>query len=572
MATKKVIKSIDSRLGMRGKRELFSFSGVEAQNHIDEYMTELRMTKDDLDKYEESAAASRDAASDSAKAAAESEKNAADSAVESADSAVLSESWAIGGTGSRDSEDQNNSKYYAERSAESASEANISEQKAAESMNAAAGSASLAESSMNSAAGYAETAQDAAERAVSAVTGVTFWNGRSGEVVPESGDYTASMIPMDDGSTVEADLSTLIGSDAGKSARTIANEELVTQLIPENAKESMDTLKEIAAWIQSHPDDASAMNEAITALQAKVNGVIKSVSLNGTTLTITMMDGTTKTFETQDTTYTLPAATSSDLGGVKTGSNITNNSGTISLTKENVTSALGYTPPTTNTTYGNATTSAAGLMSAADKTRLNNMLSLVYPVGSIYMSVNSTSPATLFGGTWEQLKDRFLIGAGSSYAVNATGGSTTHTLTTSEMPSHTHTFTGSAVTSGNQSANHTHTFSATSGSSGAHGHTAKFISITQNKGAAGTTYENFTITNKWNTIKNEGDYDGYGYGTLTIPSAGAHTHSVSGTTGANSANHTHSVTANGTNSNTGSGNAHSIMNPYLAVYMWKRTK
>lgn len=62
----------------------------------------------------------------------------------------------------------------------------------------------------------------------------------------------------------------------------------------------------------------------------------------------------------------------------------------------------------------------------------------IYPIGSIYMSVNSTSPASLFGGTWEQLKDRFLIGAGNSYAVNATGGETTHTLTIYEMPKHYH--------------------------------------------------------------------------------------------------------------------------------------
>lgn len=59
----------------------------------------------------------------------------------------------------------------------------------------------------------------------------------------------------------------LIGTDANKSARTIANEELAKQLIPENAKESLNTLAEIAAWIQAHPDDASAMNSAITALQ-----------------------------------------------------------------------------------------------------------------------------------------------------------------------------------------------------------------------------------------------------------------------------------------------------------------
>lgn len=64
----------------------------------------------------------------------------------------------------------------------------------------------------------------------------------------------------------QADVDTLVGTDTGKSARTIANEELAKQLIPENANESLDTLAEIAAWIQAHPDDASAMNAAITKL------------------------------------------------------------------------------------------------------------------------------------------------------------------------------------------------------------------------------------------------------------------------------------------------------------------
>ena len=50
------------------------------------------------------------------------------------------------------------------------------------------------------------------------------------------------------------------------------------------------------------------------------------------------------------------------------------------------------------------------------------ILKQVYPVGSIYMSVNSTNPNTLFGGTWVQLKDRFLLGAGSTYSNGATGG------------------------------------------------------------------------------------------------------------------------------------------------------
>ena len=68
---------------------------------------------------------------------------------------------------------------------------------------------------------------------------------------------------------VDDKVTTLIGSDTDKSVREIANEELAAQLIPEGAKDSLDTLQEIASWIQNHPDDASAMNTAIAALQAK---------------------------------------------------------------------------------------------------------------------------------------------------------------------------------------------------------------------------------------------------------------------------------------------------------------
>ena len=68
----------------------------------------------------------------------------------------------------------------------------------------------------------------------------------------------------------------------------------------------------------------------------------------------------------------------------------------------------------------------------------NINFNLIYPVGSIYMSTVNVNPATLFGGTWEQLEDRFLLGAGTTYAAGATGGEATHTLTVDEMPSHRH--------------------------------------------------------------------------------------------------------------------------------------
>ena len=68
----------------------------------------------------------------------------------------------------------------------------------------------------------------------------------------------------------------------------------------------------------------------------------------------------------------------------------------------------------------------------------STIFDVIYPVGSIYMSVNDTNPANLFGGTWTQLKDRFLLGAGSTYTNGSTGGSATQRLSVANLPSHTH--------------------------------------------------------------------------------------------------------------------------------------
>lgn len=75
-----------------------------------------------------------------------------------------------------------------------------------------------------------------------------------------------------------------------------------------------------------------------------------------------------------------------------------------------------------------------------NKEYINSRLTLsdIYPVGSIYLSVNSTSPASLFGGVWEQIKDVFLLAAGDTYSAGLTGGEATHTLTVDEMPNHQH--------------------------------------------------------------------------------------------------------------------------------------
>ena len=72
------------------------------------------------------------------------------------------------------------------------------------------------------------------------------------------------------------------------------------------------------------------------------------------------------------------------------------------------------------------------------KVNNTNIFDLIYPVGSIYMSVNSTSPEVLFGGTWEQVQGRFLLGMSSSYPAGSQGGEATHTLTRNEIPNHGH--------------------------------------------------------------------------------------------------------------------------------------
>lgn len=104
----------------------------------------------------------------------------------------------------------------------------------------------------------------------------------AGRVTAIEGDYLKSADKTElqgNIDTVSGKVTTLVGEDANKSVRTIANEELAAQLIAEGAAESLDTLQEIAAWIQSHPGDASAMNQAIVALQNKVDTGDKNVSV-----------------------------------------------------------------------------------------------------------------------------------------------------------------------------------------------------------------------------------------------------------------------------------------------------
>lgn len=95
--------------------------------------------------------------------------------------------------------------------------------------------------------------------------------------------HTHAIADVTDLQTELDKVTTLIGSDASKSVRTIANEELAAQLIPENAKESLNTLQEIAQWIQDHPDDVTAIHAAIAALQTKVGDTSVAAQIKAVT-------------------------------------------------------------------------------------------------------------------------------------------------------------------------------------------------------------------------------------------------------------------------------------------------
>lgn len=75
-------------------------------------------------------------------------------------------------------------------------------------------------------------------------------------------------------------------------------------------------------------------------------------------------------------------------------------------------------------------------IAAAIKVAKEEQKLLDHPIGSIYQSVEPTSPAELFGGEWQKIEERMLIAASSTYPVKSTGGEATHTLTIDEMPKH----------------------------------------------------------------------------------------------------------------------------------------
>lgn len=221
---------------------------------------------------------------------------------------------------------------------------------------------------------------------------------------------------------------------------------------------------------------------------------------------------------------------------------------------------------------------------------------MIYPIGAIYMTTTDINPNTLFPSTtWAQIKDTFLLCAGDVYSLGTTGGEATHTLTSDEMPSHTHTFTGSSATTGNVSQGHTHSGPSHSHTVNSHSHSGPSHTHT---GPAHGHYPSNGASNGFTTFDVSTDRNGTGVGYTTArtywagysgstSSAGTGSTGSAGTgstggsspgtsaagtgaTGGISANHTHNVTAKGSNSSTGGGGAHNNMPPYKVINCWER--
>lgn len=175
----------------------------------------------------------------------------------------------------------------------------------------------------------------------------------------------------------------------------------------------------------------------------------------------------------------------------------------------------------------------------------------IYPIGSIYMSVNDVNPATIFGGTWQRIKDKFLLASGDTYENGATGGEATHTLNANEIPTHNHSYTEATAVEGHKVSldeipPHTHSLNLNNLCYHGVGKAAEPKSIID---PTTDLIVDYYVSDEWRSTNiTGGNIQG---------EADAHNHGL--------------TTRTSNTSNVGQGAAHNNMPPYLAVNVWVRT-
>lgn len=353
------------------------------------------------------------------------------------------------------------------------------------------------------------------------------------DALPDTTKYAASLTLSLNSTTYE--MTATLKDQDGNTLGTAQTIDLPIESVVVSGRYD-STTKEVVLVLQSGSEIKFSVADLISGLQTEITSTNK--------LNADLVDDSTSThkfttasdisklagIEANANKYVLPKATTTTLGGVKVGEHLEIDSNGVLETDEHV--AL-YSEPddpqpippittdriadgavTTPKIADDAVTEAkiANGAVTADKLNKTSIINIIYPVGSIYMSVNNVSPQSFLGGTWQAFgAGRTLVGVDTSQTefdtVEETGGEKTHTLTSSEIPAHNHPLNKPSNTDA-------------------------------------TAYHSTVGTNHWFAVR--------GSGSTQYPDAFQYANPTVG-------------------NNTGGGGAHNNLQPYITVYMWKRT-
>jgi len=335
----------------------------------------------------------------------------------------------------------------------------------------------------------------------------------------------AILVPL---GTAEEDVPDYTGliSDAAEAATSAASEAAASAVAAAaSATEAENAADGVVTELQGYADSASASataaGESAAAADASADAAAASAE-EAAEAVLGVVKATQEEAEaaTNDIKYVTPLQVKNEV----------QYAGAVSIPVGNISGAEATANKDTDGTLAaNSDTKYPSQKAVKTYADTKTTLNAVYPVGSIYISTVSTNPGTLFGvGTWTAYGEgRVLVGKASSgtfSTAGATMGEETHTLTESEMPSHTHGLGTLAV---NSAGSHTHTLNR----------------WTSNNSPSGT----YMLSGSETT----GDFNGT---THSTNSSGAHSHTLSGSL-----------------STAGSGSAHNNIQPSIVVYMWQRT-